>query len=49
MSRANKKGLRCAAIAFNYRRYVAAYPQGRIYRAVPPNQKIDKLLPLVFK
>jgi hypothetical protein len=34
----NKKWLRRAAIAFSYRRYVAAYPPGRVHRAVPPNQ-----------
>src|SRR5215471_21633771 len=32
------KRLRCAAIVFNYRHYVAAYPPGRVHRAVPPNQ-----------
>jgi hypothetical protein len=29
------KRLRCAAIVFNYRHYVAAYPPGRVHRAVP--------------
>jgi len=32
------KRLRCAAIVFNYRHYVAAYPPGRVHRAVSPNQ-----------
>jgi hypothetical protein len=30
--------LRCAAIAFSYRRYVAAYLAGRVHRALPPNE-----------
>jgi len=30
-------------------RHVAAYPPGRVHLAVAPNQKIDKLLPLVFE
>src|SRR5215470_9134313 len=34
----NEKMLRNAAIAFSYRHYVAAYPPGRVHRAVPPNQ-----------
>src|SRR5215471_9226876 len=32
------KRLRCAAIVFSYRHYVAAYLAGRVHRAVPPNQ-----------
>src|SRR5262249_24393088 len=33
------KRLRCAAIVFSYRHYVAAYPPGRVHRAVPSKQK----------
>src|SRR5215831_10159176 len=33
-----KKGLRHAVIAFSYRHYVAAYPPGRVHRAMSPNQ-----------
>ena len=33
-----KKLLSHAAIGFSYRRYVAAYPPGRVHRAVPPKQ-----------
>jgi DoxX len=40
--RVQSKGLRHAAIAFNYRRHVAAYPFGQIHLAVLPS-KIDKL------
>ena len=36
------KRLRCAAIVFNYRHYVAAYPPGRVHRAVSPI-KTEKL------
>jgi hypothetical protein len=36
VSRAIKKVLRRANIAFSYQRYVAAYPAGRVHRAVPP-------------
>jgi hypothetical protein len=35
--RAIRKGLRRAAIALSYRHYVAAYPPGRIHRAVSSN------------
>jgi len=35
-------GLRRAAIALSYRLHVAAYPPGRVHRAVPSNQT-DKL------
>src|SRR5262249_7956648 len=38
VSSAIKKGLRRAAIAFSYRRYVAAYPPSRVHRAVPSDQ-----------
>ena len=34
-------------LVFNYRHHVAAYPPGRVHRAVPPT-KIDKL-PSVFE
>jgi hypothetical protein len=32
------KRLRRAAIVFNYRHYVAAYPPGRVHCAVRPNK-----------
>src|SRR5262245_31684852 len=37
------KRLRCEAIVFNYRHYVAAHPPGRAHRAVPPDKNPTKL------
>jgi hypothetical protein len=38
ISGSEKNAAACAAIAFSYRHYVAAYSPGRVHRAVPPNQ-----------
>src|SRR5258706_5292071 len=38
LERRNEKGLKRATIAFSYRHYVAAYPTGRVHRAVFPNE-----------